>query len=122
MMRLDHVNVRCTDVQATSDFLQSVVGLRPGARPPFAFPGAWLYDETGRAVVHLIAAQTALGAAGAVDHIAFRYDDLGVQLMHLAALGHRCATVPVPGTDIRQCFLIGPDGLQIEFQGVLRAL
>ena len=122
MMRLDHVNVRCTDVQATSDFLQSVVGLRPGARPPFAFPGAWLYDETGRAVVHLIAAQNTLGAAGAVDHVAFRYDDLGVQLQHLASLGHVCATVPVPGTEIEQCFLVGPDGLQIEFQGVLRTL
>jgi catechol 2,3-dioxygenase-like lactoylglutathione lyase family enzyme len=119
-MRLDHVNIRCSDLQAMSEFLRSTVGLSVGARPAFAFPGYWLYDNTGRAVVHLIEARHAPGDAGAVDHVAFRYDDLAAQLRHLASLGHRCEPKVVPGTDIHQCFLIGPDGVQIEFQGVMK--
>jgi catechol 2,3-dioxygenase-like lactoylglutathione lyase family enzyme len=119
-MHLDHVNVRCSDLQATAAFFESVVGLRSGPRPPFSMPGMWLYDETDRAVVHLLVAAAPLGDAGAVDHVAFRYDDLAPQLQHLAELGYPCAPVIVPGTSIHQCFVIGPDGLQIEFQGELR--
>jgi catechol 2,3-dioxygenase-like lactoylglutathione lyase family enzyme len=116
-MRIDHVNVRCSQLDQTADFLCSVVGLRPGWRPAFAFAGRWLYDDSGRAVVHLVEARQAPGEAGAVDHVAFYYDDLGAQLRHLATQGHRLEPRAVPGTDIQQCFLVGPDGLQIEFQG-----
>ena len=54
-----------------------------------------------------------------MDHVAFRYEDLGPQLERLRALGHHVEPVPVPGTDTQQCFVIGPDGVQIEFQGPL---
>jgi catechol 2,3-dioxygenase-like lactoylglutathione lyase family enzyme len=120
-MRLDHVNVRCSDLQTTAAFLESVVGLKVGARPPFTIPGRWLYDEGGRAVMHLIDAPAALGECGAVDHVAFFYDDLDAQLRHLESLGHAFTLSEVPGTGIHQCFVIGPDGLQIEFQGPLKA-
>ena len=118
-MRIDHVNIRCSDLQATASFLQAVAGLTVGPRPAFAFPGFWLYDESGRAVVHLVEAARAPVEGGAVDHVAFRCDDLADALRRLAALGHDCPPRRVPGTDIHQCFVRGPDGVQIELQGVL---
>jgi catechol 2,3-dioxygenase-like lactoylglutathione lyase family enzyme len=118
-MHLDHINIRCSELQATIGFLESALGLRIGERPPFSFDGAWLYDESGRAVVHLVVAAQPPGAAGAVDHVAFRYDDLSAQLAHLAALGYPATPRRVPGTDIHQAFIDGPDGVKFEFQGRL---
>lgn len=119
-MKLDHVNIRCTDLDATRAFFEETVGLKPGWRPPFSMPGHWLVDTQGHAVAHLIAARQPLGDAGAVDHVAFRYDDLGPQLAHLQSLGYNPEPFAVPDTDIHQCFVTGPDGLRIEFQGVLK--
>lgn len=119
-MRLDHVNVRCTDLEVTRRFLEDTVGLKVGWRPPFSFPGYWMVDETGHPVVHMIGMDRAPAELGVVDHIAFRYDDLGPTLARLQALGLPLATIPVPGTDIVQGFLAGPDGLRLEFQGPLR--
>ena len=40
---LDHFNVVTSDLEASRRFYVRVLGLREGARPPFDFPGAWLY-------------------------------------------------------------------------------
>ena len=116
-MRLNPVNVRCTDLEETVRFLESLPGLKVGWRPPFPFPGAWLYDDTGRAVVHLLQASAAPGPAGAVDHVAFYFDDLDAQVARQVSLGYPAALKDVPGMSIRQCFVPGPDGLLVEIQG-----
>ena len=51
---LDHYNVFCRDLQKTVAFYERYVGLRTGDRPPFSFPGAWLYAGD-KAVLHLVA-------------------------------------------------------------------
>ena len=42
-LSLDHWNVYCKDLKATVKFYERYVGLKNGDRPPFNFPGAWLY-------------------------------------------------------------------------------
>ncbi|MEM1048361.1 MAG: VOC family protein [Pseudomonadota bacterium] len=116
-MPIDHVNVRCTDLDTTRAFLEEVAGLTVGDRPPFSFPGYWLYDADGQAVIHLIGAKSDLGDAGAVDHVAFRFDDFRDRTDRLAAAGHTFTVRQVPGTQISQTFIDGPDGLTIELQG-----
>lgn len=120
-MRLDHVNVRCSRLDETVRFLERLVGLKRGWRPAFPFPGAWLYDDSGRAVVHLGQVGDELGPAGAVDHIAFYFDDLPAQLARQTSLGFPAELRDVPGTSIRQCFVPGPDGLIVEIQGPAQA-
>jgi len=52
-LSLDHWNVFCKDLDATVRFYERYVGLRNGDRPPFAFPGAWLYAGD-KPILHLV--------------------------------------------------------------------
>ncbi len=42
---LDHFNIRTRKLADTVHFYEEVLGLEKGARPNFAFPGAWMYSE-----------------------------------------------------------------------------
>jgi catechol 2,3-dioxygenase-like lactoylglutathione lyase family enzyme len=42
---MDHFTILTDDLPATLAFYEEFLGLKPGARPPFSFPGAWLYAE-----------------------------------------------------------------------------
>ncbi len=85
--KLAHYAVRTRDLEASRRFYEEVLQLRAGFRPPFAFPGVWLYageDESDLGVVHLI-------GEGNPEALA---DYLGAQATHPAAattgdLGHR---------------------------------
>ena len=40
---LDHYNVSTRKLGETIQFYEDVLGFKNGPRPPFNFPGAWLY-------------------------------------------------------------------------------
>jgi catechol 2,3-dioxygenase-like lactoylglutathione lyase family enzyme len=71
---LDHFNIRTRKLDDTVRFYEDVLGLEKGARPNFAFPGAWMYSE-GRAVVHLVdisrTDEPQKPDSGVVHHVAF---------------------------------------------------
>ena len=41
---LDHYNVSTRELDETVHFYEKVLGFTNGPRPPFNFPGAWLYS------------------------------------------------------------------------------
>ena len=49
---LDHYNVSTRKLNDTVRFYEDILGFMNGPRPPFDFPGAWLYSA-GHAVLHL---------------------------------------------------------------------
>lgn len=53
----DHVNICTRNLDRMIAWYGDILGLRPGARPPFAFEGAWLYIGDS-AVVHLVQVDT----------------------------------------------------------------
>ncbi len=111
---LDHVNVSTSDLDASRRFYVDVLGLRDGERPPFESRGAWLYcgDEP---VVHLVAREDAgAQSAGAVDHFAFRAQDLAGVVARLNERGIAYSLRTVPGRGLRQVFIHDPDGVKIE--------
>jgi catechol 2,3-dioxygenase-like lactoylglutathione lyase family enzyme len=117
-VHLHHVNINTEDLEATVAFYVEAIGLTKGDRPPFGFPGAWLYDGA-RPAVHLnLTAETPASPTAAVDHIAFAYDSLDETLARLDRLNlHYTRPKPVPGTAIRQCFAKDPNGVTVELQG-----
>lgn len=117
-MKIDHFSVRTDDLENVRDFFCHVAELTPGDRPPFSFPGYWLYDrETDAPIVHLIGTDNPLADdTGAADHIAFtgdgaRYDEIAERIQSLP-YPHELRTVP--GMKLRQIFVTGPHGLVVE--------
>jgi catechol 2,3-dioxygenase-like lactoylglutathione lyase family enzyme len=116
VQRLDHVNIRTHDLEATRSFYVDVVGLQVGERPPFGFPGLWLYDDRV-AVIHvtgLDASDARTTDSGSVDHIAFRVEGLGAMRERVARLGVRAQEAVVPRNGDVQIFLRDPNGVKIE--------
>ncbi len=132
--KLDHYSIRTPEVEASRRFYTEVMGFAVGFRPPFKFPGIWLYngaqypETTG--VVHIIGIDpndpqglkdylgdrdvTSLQGTGTVDHMAFVAT--GLADMRARLQNHRIAfrerTVPALG--IHQVFFEDPSGVTLE--------
>lgn len=131
---LNHFSIRTTDLEATRVFYETVLGLTVGPRPPFPFPGLWLYNgdhaSVANAMVHVIGIDkndpnglkqylgdrdvASLHGTGAVDHIALMTTGLEAMLAHLKRLGVPCRERTVPAIGLHQLFLDDPCGLVIE--------
>jgi catechol 2,3-dioxygenase-like lactoylglutathione lyase family enzyme len=131
---LNHFSIRTTDLDATRVFYETVLGLTVGPRPPFPFPGLWLYNgdhaHVANAMVHVIGIDkndpeglkqylgdrdlSSLHGTGAVDHVALMATGLAKMLAHLKRLGVPCRERTVPAIGLHQLFLDDPSGLVIE--------
>lgn len=112
---LDHINIRTADLAATKAVFIDVLGLTEGWRPPFPFPGAWLYAGE-KDVVHLVQVdQPAASSEGsALDHFAFEISDYDEALRRVEASGLKFRTTVTPGTSVKQLFVRDPNGVTLE--------
>ncbi|MEZ5843495.1 MAG: VOC family protein [Hyphomicrobiaceae bacterium] len=112
--KLDHVNVRTANVDGMTAWYERVLGMRSGVRPPFPFPGAWLYTGDQPAV-HLVGVrETPAGTDPKVEHFAFQAQGLAAFEKRLADLGERFERRVVPGFGIVQINVWDPDGNHIH--------
>lgn len=111
----DHVNVRTANLEGMVAFYGEVLGLKPGHRPDFGFPGAWLYLGD-RAFVHLVGVQSPPEAGGNVtlEHFAFRARGLAAFRAKLDAHGVVHSVDEVPGFPVLQVNFHDPDGNHIH--------
>lgn len=131
---LNHFSIRTVDLDACESFYCGLLGLVKGPRPPFPFPGLWLYagdtDEYANAAVHIIGVdrsdpeglkkylgdrdENSLAGSGAVDHVAFFVTGLADTLKKLqdAGIEGRERTVPLLG--LHQVFVDDPNGIVVE--------
>jgi len=129
--KLAHYSIRTPNLEASRRFYKEVLGLEEGFRPPFAFPGAWLYlagDDSDYGVVHLIGTEAAasaglseyLGArpdatgSGSIDHVAFLAEGLPAMRRRLAAAGYAFRERTVPNLGLHQVFIEEPSGVTVE--------
>lgn len=114
--RFDHVNVSMGSAKALAALFEGVMGFAPGHRPPFPFPGVWLY-EGEQALVHAVDDPALSAATGELrfGHVAFRSDEPAsrvVERLRRSALPFRVAQVPEDNT--AQVFVMLPGGLVVE--------
>ena len=97
---LDHFNIRTRNLDETVRFYQDILGLEKGARPNFAFPGAWMYSE-GKAVVHLVdiskTDERQKPDSGVVHHVAFASQGFAGMKQRLQSRGMAFDSRQVPG-------------------------
>lgn len=111
---IDHFTIKPSALEASVKFYVEVMGLEEGDRPPFEFPGAWLYCGD-RPLVHLVANRDGGGGeTGAFDHVAFQATDVAGWRERLKAHGISFDEASVPGRVMCQLFLRDPDGVKIE--------
>lgn len=132
--KLDHYSIRTLDIEASRRFYTEVMGFTPGFRPPFKFPGLWLYngaqypETTG--VVHIIGIDpndpqglkdylgdrdvASLQGTGTVDHMAFTATGLTDMRARLSTHGIAFRERTVPSLGIHQVFFEDPSGVTLE--------
>ncbi len=111
---LDHVNITTTDLDKSVAFYVEILGLKLGERPPFDFPGAWLYAGSAP-IVHLVVGKPQTPRhTGPIDHVALRgYDFLGLK-ERLRDQSIDYEERDIPDSDLHQIFVYDPDGVKVE--------
>ena len=114
---LDHYNVSTRNLRDTVRFYEEVLGLVNGPRPPFDFPGAWLYSE-GHPVLHINdisgTDREQRPDSGVIDHVAFGSRGFEAMKKHLAGKGIQHRVNQVPNSTRCQIFLRDPNNVEIE--------
>src|SRR6202051_1341426 len=114
---LDHFNIRTRKLADTVRFYEDILGLEKGARPNFAFPGAWMYSE-GKPGVLLVNIpkpdEPQKPDSGVVHHVAFASQGFAGMKKRLESKGMPFDARQVPGGDLWQIFVNDPNGVTIE--------
>jgi catechol 2,3-dioxygenase-like lactoylglutathione lyase family enzyme len=133
---LDHYSIRTRDVAESVRFYETALNMVSGPRPPFRFPGAWLYpadadgNPQGHSLVHIVGIDpkdsTGLsdylgtkeaqegGGTGKLDHVAFRAAGLEKTYVALRTHGIPFRERRVPEMALHQVFIEDPNGVTIE--------
>jgi len=116
--RMDHFTILTDDLPATLAFYEEHLDLKPGARPPFGFPGAWLYADGGRGkdpILHVVAGKDKkLLLKGVIDHMAFYGSGLGETVSKLKAKGIPYELRRLPAYGTWQLFFHDPNNAKVE--------
>ena len=132
--KLDHYSIRTLDLPASEAFYTRIMGFTVGFRPPFKFPGLWLYNGGSYpntfGVVHIIGIDpkdpsglkeylgdrdlSSLKGTGTVDHMAFRATGLSDTHERLKRHGVAYRERTVPSLGLHQVFFEDPSDVTIE--------
>ncbi|MGA0796564.1 MAG: VOC family protein [Quisquiliibacterium sp.] len=113
---MNHFTILTDDLDATLAFYDRFLGLRPGRRPPFTFPGAWLYAQDGNdPILHVVAGKPrAALVKGVIDHMAFSAQNLQASVAKLQAADVPYELRRLPEFGTWQLFFHDPNGAKVE--------
>jgi catechol 2,3-dioxygenase-like lactoylglutathione lyase family enzyme len=115
VMGMNHFTVLSDDLEETRKFYCDLLGFKVGPRPPFNFPGWWLYvGDTP--ILHVIGRDRLDETrAGVIDHMAFTATDLPGTVEKLKKAGVEYDLRRLAGGGIWQLFFFDPHGGKVEF-------
>jgi catechol 2,3-dioxygenase-like lactoylglutathione lyase family enzyme len=121
---LDHVNIITADLEGTVRFYTELLELEPrDGPPPLTHENArWMYDESGRAILHINTLEcpraydreVRAGPTGALHHVALRcsgYEEARARLSW-RGIDHQLNDVAAVG--LRQIFVLDPNQVLLE--------
>lgn len=115
---VDHVAIRTGDVAGSVEFYRHLLGFERALSPmeKAGGTGAWLLDENGHPLVHLIGTDPAAPppTGKTVDHVAFRCVGFDEGLRRVEALGVDYFRNEIPEMHVRQLLLDDPNGVKVE--------
>jgi catechol 2,3-dioxygenase-like lactoylglutathione lyase family enzyme len=111
---MNHFTILTDDVPATQAFYGELLGLTPGWRPAFSFPGLWLYcGDTP--ILHVVGRDSLPEQRnGVIDHLAFTASGLAGYQQALDARAIAYDLRRVPGNGQWQMFFHDPNGARVE--------
>ncbi len=124
-MRLDHVNIRTVRLADSIAFYGDVLGFAV-VPPPMTTDmtkGAYVQDDEGHPVVHLVASDAVPDAPGPVrgkamrgmvDHFALRCEDAEAYEARLEQSGLEYSSMDVPQIASRLIFVRDPNEVMVE--------
>ncbi len=121
---LDHVNIITADLEGTAQFYAEVFDLdrRDGPAPLTPQTAQWMYDDAGRAILHINSLdcprtyqrEVTSGPTGSIHHVALNcsgYDDV-IARLDARGMDHQVNLVTAIG--LRQVFTMDPNGVLLE--------
>lgn len=124
ILALDHVNIITADLEGSARFYAQVFGLERRDGPPPLTPqtGQWMYDGSGRAVIHLnsLDAPRAYdrdvtpGPTGALHHVALSCQGHDAMIERLEAEACDYQRNFVAAIGLRQIFMRDPNEVLFE--------
>lgn len=128
-MNINHILIQASDLSNMTSFIENVTGLTVGSRPPFPFPGSWMYHDD-KPVIHIVEARensaqahylrsgspnsNKVGSDYVIDHVAFEGEDYNSLIARLLRHGIDYFERTVPLSQEHQVFVDGPDGVKLE--------
>lgn len=122
---LDHFNIITDDIDRTAAFYAEVLDLERRDGPPPFTPQQiqWMYDNTGRAVVHINSIDCPRAfdrdvhpgqPTGAVHHIAFNCSGFDMLMSRLDDRGLDYHVNTIESIGLRQVFVTDPNNVVLE--------
>jgi catechol 2,3-dioxygenase-like lactoylglutathione lyase family enzyme len=120
--RIDHINIRTSQLAETCSFYQQVLGLERGVvmgEGVDQVRNAWLYDEEKRPIIHVNMPNEGElemrgGDTGKLDHVALDcngFDEM-VDRLETQGVEHRIAVFEK--FNFKQIFIHDPNGVRLE--------
>jgi catechol 2,3-dioxygenase-like lactoylglutathione lyase family enzyme len=124
ILALDHVNIITADLEGSARFYAQVFGLERRDGPPPLTPqtGQWMFDDAGRAMIHLnsLDAPRAYdrdivpGPTGALHHVALGCSGHDAMIARLEAAACDYQRNFVAAIGLRQIFVRDPNEVLFE--------
>ena len=115
---VNHFTILTDDLPATLAFYEEHLNLKPGARPAFNFPGAWLYADGGKGpdpILHIVAGiKKERLVKGVLDHMAFSGKGLQQAVDKLKKKGLKFELRRLPEYGTWQLFFFDPNNARVE--------